>query len=114
MPDKPIPLFVVSGTPRFEERRVKMRGMVHHEIHDDAYPGLCASAIKAIEIFDGAENGVDATVVAHVIPEIVHGRGIDRREPDPFNAKGLEIVKFPDGSRYVAYSVPVRIRKASG
>src|SRR6185312_12814362 len=60
-----------------------------------------------------AEDGVDATVIGHIVSKIRHRRGIDRRHPEGVHAKIHEVVEAATDARQIADPVAVTVLERS-
>ena len=54
---------------------------------------------EPVEVLERAEERIDAGVVGHVVAEVLHRRGIDRREPQRVDAQPLEVIQARDHAR---------------
>src|SRR5262249_55919007 len=61
-----------------------------------------------------SEQRLDIAVVADVVSEIRHRRGIDRRYPDRIDAEPREVVEAFAYSLQIADAVAIRILKGAG
>src|ERR1700716_4049910 len=66
-PDVPVPIPRVRRTARVAEPGMLIRGVVHHEIDDDADAALPASMGKLHEIAERAVSRADAVVVGNIV-----------------------------------------------
>jgi hypothetical protein len=64
-----------------------------------------------IETFERAEDRINPTVIRDIVTEVMHGRRIDRRNPDRIDAEPDEIIKPLPDTVEIAYAIPVRILK---
>ena len=62
-------------------------GVVRHEIEHDLEASRVRLRDEAVEVLERAEERIDTGVVRHVVAEVLHRRGIDRREPQRVDAQ---------------------------
>jgi hypothetical protein len=65
----------------------------------------------SIEIFQGAEAGIDRAEIGNVIAEILIGAFIDGGEPYGADAKPFEVIDALQKSWQVALTIPVTVLK---
>ena len=63
---------------------------------------------EAIETFERAEDRINPAVISDIVTEVVHGRGIDRRNPDRIDAEPGEIIKPLPDTLEITYAITVR------
>ena len=68
-------------------------GVVGHQVDDDLQPAGVGGGDQRVEVRERAEQRIDVAVVADVVAEVRHGRGIERREPDGVDAELGEVVQ---------------------
>ena len=68
-------------------------GVIGYKIENHFQAAAMRLGEQAIEIRHGAEDGIDAAVIGHVIAEIRHGRRIDGRNPDRVHAQLHQVVE---------------------
>jgi len=61
--------------------------VVQDKVHDDAEPETVGLLEEVVKILERAKPGVNIDVIAHVIAEVMHGRWIDRREPNRIHSE---------------------------
>ena len=88
-------------------------GVVHHHVQHDPDAARVRLAHQAVKVGQLAKDRVDVVIVAHVVAEIGHGRGIDRAEPDRVNPQPLQVIQLGDDAGQVAHAVAVRVGKAA-
>src|SRR5260370_40707229 len=89
-----------------------VRGVIDHELDDDAQlppPGLLHEAAKVLH---GPEIGVDVAVVGDVVTVVAAGRGIERQQPKRGDAEILQVVELFRQSDEVADAVAVAVGKS--
>src|SRR5688572_12023474 len=91
-----------------------IRGMVEHEIHEHTNPAPVRFRDQTLEITQRPEPWIDGAVIRHVVPKILHRRGINRREPDRINPERLwrAVVKVIQAARdpgQISDSVSIRV-----
>ena len=62
-----------------------VRGVVGHDVHDDAQAKLVGSREHEVEVGESAEDGVNVAVVGNVVAGVFLRRGVERRKPDGVN-----------------------------
>src|SRR6476646_4477636 len=68
---------------------------------------------EAIEIVERSEQRIDIAIVADVVSEIRHRRGINRRYPDRVGAEPREVVEAIAYSLQIADAVAIRVLKGT-
>ena len=68
---------------------------------------------QPVEVGKRAEDRVDAFVLRNIVPEVLHRRGVDRREPDGIDAKPFQVIKPRENSGQVSDAVAIRILERS-
>ena len=64
-----------------------------------------------IETFERAKDRINPTVIGDIVTEVMHWRGIDRRNPDRIDAEPDKIIEpLPDTIK-IAYAITVRVLK---
>ena len=64
-----------------------------------------------IETFERAKDRINPTVISDIVTEVMHWRGIDRRNPDRIDAEPDKIIEpLPDTIK-IAYAITVRVLK---
>lgn len=59
-----------------------MRCVIQNKVHDHAEPAIVSILEEFVEVLECAKARVDIDVIAHVVAEIMHGRWIDRGQPN--------------------------------
>jgi hypothetical protein len=85
------------------------RGVAGHDVEQHAQPALARRREHAVELPERAEHRIDVLVVRHVIAEVVHRRGVDRRQPERVHAEPGEVVEPLLDPFQVTYAVAVRV-----
>ena len=105
-----------SGRPRrarLDEPGVLVGGVVDHEVHDEPHAPRVQPVDQRVEVGQGAEQRVDAAVVAHVVAVVVLRRRVHRREPHDVDPQALEVVEVLRDAREVADAVTVGVGEAA-
>src|SRR4029450_5288223 len=92
-PDIPSAIFGVGIAPRVLEPGVLVRGMINHEVDEDAHAALLGAVGKFDKIAEGAVTRIDAVVIGDVIAVVATGRGLERHQPDRRDAEAVQIVQ---------------------
>jgi hypothetical protein len=85
-----------------------------HHVRDHAEAERVRARKQAIKIFQRSEYGIDGPIVGHVIAEIPHRRGEERRNPDGVHAQACDIVELLGDPGEIAHAVTVAVAKAAG
>jgi hypothetical protein len=91
------------------EPAVLDRGVAGHHVHEELEPAGVRLLGQPVELGEVAEDRVDVRVVGHVVAEVGHRRGIDRRQPERVDAEPGQVVEPRADAGEVADAVPVRI-----
>ena len=71
-----------------------VRGVIDHEVKNDANTSLLALRDQLVHVGQRAIMGVHVFIVRHVIAEIDLGRRKHGREPDGIDAQPVQVVEF--------------------
>ncbi len=63
------------------------RAVVGNDVEQDAQAQRMGVAQQLIELFHGAEEGIDAAVVTDVVALVHLGRRLERGQPDPVHTE---------------------------
>ena len=104
------PYVVVAVRPvgiaaRFLKPRVRLRGVVHHQVGDDPDAALVGGVDQRDEIVDGAEFGKHLVEVPDVIAAVTQWRVVERRQPDAVDPEPLQVVQAVDESTQVTGAI---------
>ena len=88
-----------------------VRGVIGHEVEDDANATLVQRLHQSIKVLARAENWIYVDIVGNVVAEISHRRGIDRRDPDGVDAEPAQVVDPIEDAIQVADPVGVAVLK---
>ena len=113
-PDIVVPVRVVPGTAAFQEPGVLVGSVVHHQIHDQAQAPPVHFVKEAVKVLHGPELLHDRLIVADVVPIVIVGRLIDRREPDHIHAQFLQIIQFFRDPVQIPDPVSIAVSEAAG
>ena len=111
-PDVPVGLRVRAALPRLPEPGVLIRGMVEHEIHDDADVAALRLTDQVLHVGHRAVGGINRLVVGDVVAVVHHRRRIHRREPDGPDAERPQVVEPRRDAPEVARAAPRRVEEA--
>ena len=95
------------------EPGVLVGGVVHHQVHDQLHAPPVRLRQQPLQILHGAELGVHGPVVADVVAVVIHGAGVNGREPERGHPQLLQIGQLFQDALEVAHSVAVRIPEAA-
>ncbi|CSB12131.1 Uncharacterised protein [Vibrio cholerae] len=85
--------------------------MVNHDIHDDAHTTTMGFFQQLFEILHRAKVWINRVIIGNVIPIIDHRRLINRRQPNRFNPKLLQIIELADNALQIAHALRATIAK---
>src|SRR4029077_8617594 len=90
------------------------RRVIRNKVEDD-FELLCMRFINdEIKTFERAKDRINPTVISDIVTEVMHWRGIDRRNPDRIDAEPDKIIEpLPDTIK-IAYAITVRVLKGPG
>ena len=108
-PDIPIAFGALPRGTALDEPGVQVGSVVRHIIEDDLEALAMRLVEEAIEILHRAEHRIDAAMIANVVAEIRHGRGIDRRYPDRIDPERDEMIEPSAHAFEIADAVPIRV-----
>src|ERR1043165_1347219 len=108
-PDVPIALCTRARGPTLDEPWMLVRGMVGDEVENDLHPAGLRPRDQRIEIRECAEYRIDVGVVCHIVAEVGHRRGKNRRNPDCIHSELDQIVEPRRDAFEIAYAVAVAI-----
>ncbi|MGY3078449.1 hypothetical protein ACVWZZ_004857 [Bradyrhizobium sp. LM6.10] len=86
-----------------------VRGVVDHEVDDDADAALLAAMGEFDEIAQRAVTGIDAVIVGDVVAVVAARRGLERHQPDRGDAEPVQIIEPTQQSLEIADAVAVGI-----
>ena len=86
-----------------------VRGVVDHELGDDAELAPLGFLHEAAEIRERAEIRIDLTIIGDVVAVVAPGRGIERKQPQRGDAEVLQIVELLGQSFEIADPVVVAV-----
>jgi hypothetical protein len=69
---------------------------------------------QRVELRERAEQRIDPAIIGHVVAEIRHGGGVDRRDPHRVDPEPGEVVEARRDARQIADPVAVRVLKRAG
>src|SRR5580704_17491285 len=90
------------------------RRVIRNKVEDD-FELFCMRFINdEIETFERAKDRINPTVISVIVTEVMHWRGINRRNPARIDAEPDKIIEPLPDTIEIAYAIPVRILKGSG
>ena len=92
-PDEVVAVRAVGITPRLLEPLVRIRGVVHDQVGDDADAAAVGRVEQLDEVVDGAELGQHLVEVADVVAAVAQRRVVERRQPKTVDAKPFQVVE---------------------
>ena len=66
---------------------------------------------EAVETFERAEDRIDPTVIGDIVTEVMHGRRIDRRDPNRIDTQPYQIIEPLPDTIEIADAITVRVLK---
>ena len=104
------PYVVVAVRPvgivaRFLKPRMRLGGVVHHQVGDDADASLVSGVEQRHEIVDGAEFGEHLVEVPDVIAAVTQWRVVERRQPDAVDPEPVQVVQAVNESTQVTGAI---------
>ena len=90
-----------------------VRGVIQHELGDDAEPALVCLVEQAPELAQVPVDRVDATVIGDVVPLVLQGRGVEGQQPDRGDAEVLQVVEPLGEPGEVTDAVAVAVREGT-
>src|SRR5438128_9261096 len=93
--------------------------MAWDEVDDDADAAAVGLGEQSVELPETPECRVDVAVVGYVVPEVGHGRPIERREPDRVDAERpgravVQVIEACRDPREIPDAVSVRVLERAG
>ncbi len=86
-------------------------GVVGDEVENKAQAASVDSGDEAVEVGEGAEEGIDVAVIGDVVAEVGHRRRVERRDPDGVDTEGGKVVDAGEDAGEVADAVGVGVLK---
>ena len=99
--------------PRRLEPGMLIRGVVHHEVRDDAEAVGMGGLEEALEVGRRPVVGMDRAIVRHVVAVVAERRRKEGEEPETVHAQLLEIVEPARQPREIADPVAVAVLKGA-
>ena len=93
---------------RRDEPRMRIGGVVEHQVQQDADAALMAFRQQRLVILHRPEGGIDGVVVIHVVL-VVGGRRVHGGQPELVEAHARDIVQLAADPVQIADPVPVRV-----
>ncbi len=89
-------------------------GVVGDDIHHDADAVSGRFGDQLLHLGQGAEGGVDGTVVRHIVAVVPLGGAIDGGEPEHIDPEGGQIVEALTDAVDIAHAVAIAVLKTHG
>ena len=112
-PDIVVVIGIVVRPSALLEPGVLVRGMVHHQIHENPHSHSVGAVEHLAEGIQGSVIPVNVHVVRNIIAEIRIRRRVDRGKPDRVHAKALDIVQLLQNAEKVTNAVAVSVTEAA-
>jgi len=87
--------------------------MIEHLVDQDTDATCVGRRYDLLEVFQGAEQRIDAAIVGNVVTEILHRRGEERRQPDGIDVEAGDVVDLLDNAQQIADAIAVAVEKAA-
>ena len=85
--------------------------MIGNKVEDD-FELLCMRFLnEAVKAFERAKDWINPAEVGDIVTEVMHWRGIDRRNPDRIDAEPKEIIEPLPDTIEIAYAITVGVLK---
>src|SRR6202011_1327880 len=91
--------------------RMLDRRVIRNKVEDDFELLYMRFINDEIETFERAKDRINPTVISDIITEVMHWRGIDRRNPDRIDAEPDKIIEALPDTIKIAYAITVRVLK---
>src|SRR5262245_985257 len=88
-----------------------VRGMVQHQIGDDAHTAAMRLIQKPTDISHRAVIAKDPSILSHVVPVVSERRREKRKEPDAVDSQPLQIVQLLGEAGKVSDAVAVLVEE---
>ena len=99
---------------RIREPRVAVGGVVRDVVEDQPQAEPARLGGERVEVRERAEDRVDVAVIADVVAEVGHRRGVDRRQPDAVHAEPAQVLQAGAQPRQVPDPVAVGVLEGAG
>ena len=110
-PQVEVPVGAVAAAACRAEPLVLVRGVVGHQVDEQAHAAVVHGCDEVVEVVEGAEAGVDTGVVGDVVAEVGHRRGVEGGDPHDVDAEVGEVVEAGGQAREVTDAVTVGVRE---
>lgn len=90
-----------------------IRGVIEHEIGDNAQPAGMGGIDQGLEICQIAVGGMHAVIIGDVVAVIDQRRGEGGEQPDAIDAQVGHIIETGNGPAQVAMSIAVAVVKSA-
>src|SRR5690554_160312 len=112
-PDIPVGPGVGAGVTAFRKPGVLVCGVAEDLVDHDFQAAFVGLRNQLVQIGQGAEDGVDISIVGYIVAKILHGRGKERRQPDGVYIQAGDVVEFGGYARQIANTVAIGIVKTA-
>ncbi len=113
-PDVEVAAGRVAGAPAPLEPGMLVRGVVDHEVDDEANAARLQPRHQRVEVRHGAKQRRHRPVVADVVTVVDVRAGVVRTEPHHVDAERRDVVELRHDARQVADTVAVRVHERAG
>ena len=108
-PHVPRPARAAGIAPRLLEPRVAVRGVVGHEVEQDAEAQLVRPRDQRVGVGERAEARVNRRMVGDVVAEVGHRRAVDGRQPDGVGPQIADMLEPARDTAQVADPIAVAV-----
>ena len=91
-----------------------IRGMVDHQVHDDPDSPLLCLSQEFFHIGHVPKDVSNGLIIRNIITVVIHGRLVNRREPDGRDPQFLQVIQLTDNPLQVTDSIPITVHKGLG
>ncbi len=112
-PEVEVPAGGVACAPAPLEPGMPVRGVVDHEVDDEADATRLQPRHQRVEVRHRAEQRRDRAVVADVVAVVDVRAGVVRAQPHHVDAERRDVVELGQDARQVADAVPVRVHEGT-
>jgi hypothetical protein len=98
-----------GGPSRPLEPRVLVGGVIDDQLRDYPDPPPMRLAQEEPEVGERPVGGMDVRVVRNIVPVVLQGRGVERKEPEGVDSEILQVVQLPGEPPEVSHAVSVAV-----
>src|SRR5690606_34243798 len=106
-PDVPVRSRIIAACAALHEPWMLVGAVAQHLVDDDPQAGTMRTVHQPIEVLEIAEYRVYATVVADVVPEVLHRRTEKWRYPHGVDTQACDVTQLVDDAAQVTDTIAV-------